>query len=112
MLVHGFRFHVRKPNLPGFPAEVLKLPLKGCPCRMKKREVQHTVRAPPKPRSAQSARAKLQHGASSKLLTVGRDIGLIRSCYRRARAFYAERRNDIHDHDTTLQKAVWSMVVV
>ncbi|CAE7862242.1 unnamed protein product [Symbiodinium necroappetens] len=78
---------------------------------MKKREVQHTVRAPPKPRSAQSARPKLQHGASSKLLTVGRDIGLIRSCYRRARAFYAERRDDIHDHDTTLQKAVWSMVV-
>ncbi|CAE7620439.1 unnamed protein product [Symbiodinium sp. CCMP2456] len=78
---------------------------------MKKREVQHTVRAPSKPRSALSARAKLQHGASSKLLTAGRDIGLIRSCYRRARAFYAERRDDIHDHDTTLQKAVWSMVV-
>lgn len=78
---------------------------------MKKREVQHTVRAPSKPRSALSARPKLQHAASSKLLTVGRDIGLIRSCYRRARAFYAERRDDIHDHDTTLQKAVWSMVV-
>ena len=74
---------------------------------MKKREGQPTPRAPSKPAS----KPKLEHAASRKLL-LGRDLGLIRSCYRRARAFYADRRDDLYDHDTTLQKAVWAMVVV